>query len=59
MQVPGLILESKDEIRRFADAIMRKTIKKEHKKQLDTLKTPVEMEKYMELLKNERCIVSK
>ena len=57
MQVPGLILETKDEIRRFANAILRKSIKKEHKKQLDALKTSVEMEKYLKLLQHERCVI--
>ncbi len=59
VQVPGLILESKDEIRRFADAIMRKTLKKDQRKRLEELKTPMAVENYMKLLQNERCIISK
>ncbi len=59
VQVPGLILETKDEIRRFADAIMRKTLKKDQRKRLDELKTPMAVENYMKLLQNERCVINK
>ena len=56
-QVPGLILESKEEVRRFADAMRRKELKKEHRKNLEHIKTPLQTENYIELLKGERCTI--
>jgi len=58
MQVPGLILESKEEVRRFADALRRKDLKKEHRKNLEHIKNPLEMQHYMEFLKDERCTIN-
>ena len=59
VQVPGLILESKDEMRRFAEAIKRKALKKEHRQKAEMIKTSFDEEHYITLLKNERCIISK
>ena len=56
--VPGLILETKEEVRRFADAVRRKEMKKEHTKNLEHIKNPLELAHYMELLKDERCTVN-
>jgi acyl-CoA hydrolase len=58
VQVPGLILETKEEVRRFADALRRKEIKKEHQQKMQHIKTPLEMDHCTDLLKNERCRIS-
>jgi len=58
VQVPGLILETKDEVRRFAEAMKRKELKNEHKENIKRIKTSMEMENYKHLLQNERCIIS-
>lgn len=57
VQVPGLILESKEEVRRFVEALKRKQLKKQHSEDIARIKTHEEMEHYLQLLKNERCIV--
>jgi len=58
-EVPGLILETKDEVRRFAEAMQRQAFKKEHRKTLKMIKKPLENTDYTTLLKNERCLLSK
>jgi len=58
-QVPGLILESKDEVRRFAEAMQRQVLKKEHRKTFEMMKRSSESIDYSTLLKNERCLISK
>jgi len=58
VQVPGLILETKDEVRRFAEAMKRKDLKKEHKENIKRIKTSMEIENYKHLLQNERCIIN-
>jgi len=57
MQVPGLILESKDEVRRFAEALRKKDMKQQQRALTKQIKTPMEMENYKHLLQNERCLV--
>lgn len=57
-QVPGLILETKDEVRRFAEAIKRKNLKAEHRENIKSIKTPQDLEKYKQLLQSERCLIS-
>lgn len=58
VQVPGLLLETKDEIRRFAEAIKRKSLKAEHRENIKQIKTIQDLENYKQLLHNERCIIS-
>ena len=58
-QVPGLILESKEEVRRFAQAMHRQALKKEHRKTIEMMKKSPENADYTTILKNERCLISK
>jgi uncharacterized protein (TIGR00369 family) len=55
--VPGLILETRDEVRRFAEALRRKELKRQNSQATKQIKTPVEIENYKQLLKNERCTI--
>lgn len=58
-QVPGLILESKEEVKCFLDAMKRKEIKEFYKKELKKLgEEPHSEEHDMDLLKHERCQIA-
>jgi acyl-CoA hydrolase len=56
--VPELILETTDEIRRFAEAIIRKQLKQTFKEEIAKVKTESDIEKALLLLKNERCKIN-
>jgi acyl-CoA hydrolase len=56
-KVPALILETRDEIRRFLEAIKRKDLRKIYKIELDNAKTHLEVDTEMNKLVNERCKV--
>lgn len=53
--VPELILESTDEVRRFAEAIIRKQLKYTYKSEIAKVKTESDIDKAILLLKGERC----
>ena len=54
-QVPGLILETKDDVRRFLEAIKRKELKASYRKELQNARIGLLVIPENELLKNERC----
>ena len=55
-KVPGLILETKEEVKNFLDAMKRKEIKDFYKKELKKLgEQPHSEEQDVEILKHERC----
>jgi uncharacterized protein (TIGR00369 family) len=54
-QVPGLILESKEDVKRFLEAIKRKELKSTYKKELQNARISLLVNAENELLKNERC----
>lgn len=56
-QVPGLILETTEQIKRFAEAIFRKQLKHSYKQEIYKLKNEVDIQKALKLLENERCKV--
>ena len=56
--VPGLILETKDEIRRFAEALKRKDLKKTNQEHLKKIKSPLDMAHYRELLAGQHCHIA-
>ena len=56
-QVPGLLLQSKEEVRRFIEAIKRKELKNIYKVELDNAKTSLRTEIERHLLDGERCKV--
>jgi uncharacterized protein (TIGR00369 family) len=54
-KVPGLILENKEDARRFLEAIKRKELKNTYKKELDNAKTLMEVDSNKHLFSKERC----
>lgn len=57
VQVPGLILENREEVRRFAEALKRKELKKQNIQNLARIESPQEMEHYRELLSHQKCLI--
>lgn len=56
--VPGLVIENKEELRRFMVAIKRKELKGTYKDELDLVKTNLLDNNDLSILKNERCQVT-
>ena len=57
-KVPGLLLETKEEVKNFLDAMKRREIKEIYKKELKKLGEYPESEEHdVEVLKNERCLI--
>lgn len=56
-RVPGLILESKEEVKRFLEAIKRRELKATYKKELQNARISLLIDPENTLLKNERCIL--
>jgi len=54
-QVPGLILKTQEEIRRFYQAHNRKQLNKYYASEATRLKSSFEIAKSVDLIKNERC----
>jgi uncharacterized protein (TIGR00369 family) len=55
MVVPQLILESKEDVKRFIEALRVKEIKAAMREQMNDAKSHIEVERAHELLKGERC----
>jgi uncharacterized protein (TIGR00369 family) len=56
-QVPELILETHDDIRRFLEALKRKDIRNKALAELEEAKASVHIDEARQLLKDERCII--
>lgn len=56
--VPELILETRDDVRRFLEAMKRRELKKTFREQLDNAKTSLEIEENLPRLAGERCRVA-
>jgi uncharacterized protein (TIGR00369 family) len=54
-QVPGLILETKEEVKRFLEAIKRRDLKNSYKKELQNARLALLVEPEEGLLSKERC----
>jgi uncharacterized protein (TIGR00369 family) len=57
-QVPGLILENRNHVRRFIEARRRKQLKQNYKQEADQIKMPDDEEMCKQLLVGERCMIS-
>lgn len=55
-EVPALLLETHDDVRRFLEAIKRRELKNAYRSELDNAKTSMEIEDHLHLLTNERCV---
>ena len=55
--VPGLILENKEQVRRFVEAKRRRQLKQSYKREESEIKAPESEEQCMEMLADERCIM--
>ena len=55
VRVPELVLETRDDVRRYVEAILRKKMKLEDEKYIDQSKENFRIEDNLELLKDERC----
>jgi uncharacterized protein (TIGR00369 family) len=56
-EIPGLILENKEDVRRFLEAIKRKELKKAYKEELNNQKTRITVNNELHKLEHERCII--
>ncbi len=57
-QVPGLILETEEEVRRFIEGIERKQMKEHYKKDITAFKEKVVPMNHLDKLETERCQVN-
>jgi acyl-CoA hydrolase len=57
-EVPGLILQTFDEKRRFYQALRRKELKKNFKKEEERIKVEFKEKEATDILKDERCILA-
>ena len=55
VQVPRLILESREDVKRFIESLQMKEIKESVKEKMDDAKSQIEVERANELLKGQRC----
>ncbi len=53
--VPGLILENKEQVRRFVEAIKRRELKFSLNQKMDEAKSTMDLDKAYAILKDERC----
>jgi uncharacterized protein (TIGR00369 family) len=56
-QVPKLILENQEQVKRFIEAMKMKEIKSKTKEEMDDAKSHIHLERAAELLRDERCII--
>jgi len=58
MIVPKLILENKEDVKRFIEALHVREIKAAMKEQMDDARSKAQVEDATEILKNERCVLN-
>ena len=56
-QVPELILENEEDIKRFIEALRVREIKEKVREEMDDAKSTIEVKNANEVLKGERCII--
>jgi uncharacterized protein (TIGR00369 family) len=57
-EVPALILENNEEVKRFIEALRMREIKNKVREEMNDAKSEIDVSRAVELLKNERCIIS-
>ncbi|HQQ96751.1 MAG TPA: acyl-CoA thioesterase [Cyclobacteriaceae bacterium] len=55
--VPKLILETREDVKRFIEAMRVRGVKSAVKDQMDDARSSIEVDRAAELLKNERCVL--
>jgi len=58
VKVPGLILENREQVRRFIEARRRKEIKQSYMREVEQIQMPDNYEHCIALLMGERCLVA-
>jgi uncharacterized protein (TIGR00369 family) len=58
MQVPELILENEEDIKRYIEAMRVREIKEKVREEMDDAKSTIEVKNAGEVLKGERCIIA-
>jgi hypothetical protein len=58
VEVPTLILENSEEVKRFIEAMRMKEIRAKVKDEMDDARSHIEVSRAKDILKNERCIIS-
>ncbi|MBI1769054.1 MAG: acyl-CoA thioesterase [Bacteroidetes bacterium] len=56
-EVPALILESNEDVKRFIESMRLKDIKQKVREEMDDAKSNMEVSNAAEILKNERCVI--
>jgi uncharacterized protein (TIGR00369 family) len=57
VEVPELILENKEDVKRFIEAMRVKEIRTAMREQMDDAKSHIEVERAEEILKGQRCMI--
>jgi uncharacterized protein (TIGR00369 family) len=57
-QVPELVLENEEDVKRFIEAMRVREIKEKVREEMDDAKSTIEVANAREVLKNERCIIT-
>ena len=55
--VPALVLETKEEVRRFVEAMKRKELKLSFNEKMDETKNALDLEEELGILKGQRCLI--
>ena len=58
VQIPGLILENREQVRRFIEARRRKEIKQDYKHEIDNITMPQDHALCELMLSGERCVIA-
>lgn len=56
-EVPPLVLQNEEEVKRFIEAMKMKEIRSKVKDEMDDAKSKIEVARAAEILKNERCLI--
>jgi uncharacterized protein (TIGR00369 family) len=56
-EIPGLVLETREEVRRYLEAIKRKELKFQYKEQLNNEKSNLAIDEELYKLEKERCVL--
>jgi acyl-CoA hydrolase len=55
--VPKLVLENREHVKRFIEAMKMKEIKSKVKEEMDDARSNIHLENALDLLKDERCVI--